>query len=58
MGRFINPFTDFGFKHIFGADRETGLVFNPKFRQIYIELPRFKKEEKNVKLILNVGFMY
>ena len=28
------------------ADRETGQVFNPKFRQIYIELPRFKKEEE------------
>ena len=27
------------------ADRETGQVFNPKFRQIYIELPRFNKEE-------------
>ena len=26
------------------ADRETGQVFNPKFRQIYIELPRFNKE--------------
>ena len=40
------------------ADRETREVFNPKFRQIYIELPRFKKEEKNVRQILNVGFMY
>ena len=28
------------------ADRETGQVFNPKFRQIYIELPRFNKEEE------------
>ena len=28
------------------ADRETMEVFNPKFRQIYIELPRFKKEEE------------
>ena len=28
------------------ADRETREVFNPKFRQIYIELPRFKKEEE------------
>ena len=27
------------------ADRENGQVFNPKFRQIYIELPRFNKEE-------------
>ena len=28
------------------ADRENGQVFNPKFRQIYIELPRFNKEEE------------
>ena len=28
------------------ADRETGQIFNPKFRQIYIELPRFNKEEE------------
>mgnify|MGYP000384135534 FL=1 len=28
------------------ADRENGQVFNPKFRQIYIELPRFSKEEE------------
>lgn len=27
------------------ADRDTGKVFNPKFRQIYIELPLFRKEE-------------
>ena len=28
-------------------DRYTGQVFNPKFRQIYIELPRFVKQEKD-----------
>ena len=28
------------------ADRENGQVFNPKCRQIYIELPRFNKEEE------------
>ena len=27
------------------ADRDTGKVFNPKFRQIYLELPRFCKDE-------------
>ena len=39
MGVFIHPLTDWGFKHIFGR------VFNNKFRQIYIELPRFMKPE-------------
>ena len=39
MGVFIDPWTDWGFKHIFGR------VFNNKFRQIYIELPRFMKPE-------------
>jgi len=33
-------------RDIVPADRETGQVFNPKFRQIYIELPRFNKEEE------------
>ncbi|WP_455625081.1 Rpn family recombination-promoting nuclease/putative transposase [Parabacteroides sp.] len=33
-------------KDIILADRETGQVFNPKFRQIYIELPRFNKKEE------------
>ena len=27
------------------ADRDTGKVFNSKFRQIYLELPRFRKDE-------------
>ena len=82
MGRFINPFTDFGFKFLFGrevekelfrldavygvffmnfvmdkdmpatirtdvvlSDRATGKLFNDKFRQIFIELPNFNKEE-------------
>gem|GEM_PF-3900884 len=40
------------------ADRENGQVFNPKFRQIYIELPRFNKEEEECETDLNVGFMY
>ena len=39
IGVFIHPLTDWGFKHIFGR------VFNNKFRQIYIELPRFMKPE-------------
>ena len=82
MGRFINPFTDYGFKFLFGrevekelfrldavygvffmnfvmdkdmpatirtdvvlSDRATGKLFNDKFRQIFIELPNFNKEE-------------
>ncbi len=103
MGRFINPFTDFGFKFLFGrevekellsalfylsraitqqakrgvwnfqldavygvffmnfvmdkdmpskirtdvvlSDRDTGKLFSNKFRQIFIELPNFNKEE-------------
>ena len=82
MGRFINPFTDYGFKFLFGrevekelfrldavygvffmnfvmdkdipskirtdvilSDRDTGKLFNSKFRQIFIELPNFNKEE-------------
>ena len=44
MGAFIYPLTDWGFKRIFG-DKHTGKVFNNKFRQIYIELPRFMKSE-------------
>ena len=82
MGRFINPFTDYGFKFLFGREVEkelfpvgcciwsvlhelcngqghacndkdrcclirpgTGKLFNDKFRQIFIELPNFNKEE-------------
>ena len=44
MGAFIHPLTDWGFKSIFG-DKHMGKVFNNKFRQIYIELPRFMKPE-------------
>ena len=44
MGVFIHPLTDWEFKRIFG-DKHTGKVFNNKFRQIYIELPRFMKSE-------------
>ena len=28
------------------AEKETGVIFNPKFQQYYIELPRFNKTEK------------
>ena len=44
MGVFIHPLTDWGFKRIFG-DKELLMDFNNKFRQIYIELPRFMKSE-------------
>ena len=44
MGVFIHPLTDWGFKKIFG-DKELLMDFNNKFRQIYIELPRFMKSE-------------
>ena len=61
MGVFIDPCTDYGFKRIFGdegtdvsdyyckdvtlVEKYSGKVFNNKFRQIYIELPRFMKSE-------------
>lgn len=44
MGVFIHPLTNWGFKRIFG-DKELLMDFNNKFRQIYIELPRFMKSE-------------
>ena len=40
------------------ADKETGELFSEKFRQIFIALPLFKKAKRNVKRILNVGFIY
>ena len=40
MGRFINPFTDVGFKRIFGQE-----VFTSKMHYIFLELPSFTKEE-------------
>ena len=59
MSRFVNPFTDLGFKVIFGqpngldgkfrtdvvlSDRDTGRVINPHLRQIYLQFPYFRKE--------------
>ena len=28
MGKFINPFTDFGFKHIFGREMDKDILFD------------------------------
>ena len=48
----INPFTDAGFKRIFGRkfrtdvalmDMESGELFSRDMRLIYLQLPRFKK---------------
>lgn len=58
MSRYVNPFTDLGFKIIFKeeglkakfrtdtvlSDQDTGKVVNPHFRQIYLQFPYFTKE--------------
>ena len=40
------------------ADRENGQVFNPKFRHIYIELPRFNKEEEECETGFSERWIY
>ena len=49
MGAFIHPLTDWDIALI---DKRTGKVFNNKFRQIYIELPRFMKSESDCNSFL------
>ena len=36
---------DYRVSHVVLSDRDTGKLFNSKFRQIFIELPNFNKEE-------------
>ena len=43
--QFINPFTDFGFKRLFGSEVETKKVFSDKVTMMFLELPKFRKKE-------------
>lgn len=40
--RYVNPFTDFGFKKIFGSEVNKDLLI-AKLTFIYLELPKFRK---------------
>ena len=42
MGKFINPFTDFGFKHIFGREMDKDILVI-----IYQFTPPYKKIDKS-----------
>ena len=41
MGKFIDPFTDWGFKRIFG--QEASKAFSDRMRLVYFTLPLFRK---------------
>lgn len=41
--------SDMSLTEVVLAEKETGVIFNPKFQQYYIELPRFNKTEKECK---------
>ena len=57
MSKYINPFTDVGFKKIFGQeinkdllmDMQTKQPFSDKIRLIYLQLPLFTKEVSECK---------
>lgn len=59
--KYINPLTDFGFKKLFGTEPNKILlvlvelknqrceIFYDKLKFIYIELPKFKKQEEELE---------
>jgi len=49
MGKFINPFTDFGFHRIFGQEELLIDFLNQLF---------FGENRTSARMILNVGFIY
>lgn len=40
------------------VDTETGRVFSDNLRMIYLMLPLLLRRRMNVKLILNVGYLF
>ena len=52
MGKFINPFTDFGFHRIFGQEVHKELLID------FLTQLFFGENRTSARMILNVGFIY
>ena len=52
MGKFINPFTDFGFHRIFGQEVHKELLID------FLNQLFFGENRTSARMILNVGFIY
>ena len=51
MGKFINPFTDFGFHRIFGQEVHKELLID------FLNQLFFGENRTSARMILNVGFI-
>ena len=51
-GRFINPYTDYGFKYLFGTEPNKEVFYN-NLVYIYLEMPKFKKTEDELETLFD-----